>query len=135
VADEVDAVIDVDLGAAEQPLLKLIGPEGEAVSGIHRFEAVVQEEVRRVRFTVNGEEILVKNRAPFDVDLDLGALPRLTTVAAIGYDAAGEEIARDQIALNVGRERFCVRLLPRRRATERQQVRVVVDVNVRVTPS
>ncbi len=131
VADAVDAVIDVDLGAAEQPLLKLIGPEGEAVSGIHRFEAVVREEVRRVRFTVNGEEILVKNRAPFDVDLDLGALPRLTTVAAIGYDAAGEEIARDQIALNVGRERFYVRLLPISPGDTRGgKVRVAVEVNV-----
>jgi VWFA-related protein len=126
-----DALVAVDLTAAEQPLLKLVGPEGEAVSGIHRFEAVVREEVRRVRFTVNGEEILVKNRAPFDVDLDLGALPRLTTVAAIGYDAAGGEIARDQIALNVGRERFYLRLLPISPGETRDgKVRVAVEVNV-----
>jgi len=91
----------------------------------------VREEVRKVRFTVNGEEVLVKNRAPFDVDLDLGPLPRLTTVAAIGYDAAGNELARDQLALNVGRERFYVRLLPLSPADTRDgKVRAVVDVNV-----
>ena len=129
--DEVDAVVDVDLAEVEQPLLKLVGPEGDAVSGVRRFEAVVREEVRKVRFTVNGEEVLVKNRAPFDVDLDLGPLPRLTTVAAIGYDAAGNELARDQLALNVGRERFYVRLLPLSPADTRDgKVRAVVDVNV-----
>ena len=130
-AGVVDAVLDVDLAEAAQPLLKLVGPEGDAVSGVRRFEAVVREEVRRVRFTVNGQEILVKNRSPFDVDLDLGPLPRLTTVAAIGFDEAGNEIARDQLALNVGRERFYVRLLPLSPGdTSAGKVRVAVDVNV-----
>jgi VWFA-related protein len=130
-AEGVDATLEVDLTQDAQTLLKLVGPEGDAVSGIHRFEAVVRDEVRRVRFTVNDQEILVKNRAPFDVDLDLGALPRLTTVAAIGYDAAGEEIARDQLALNVGRERFYLRLLPLSPGETRDgKVRVAVEVNI-----
>jgi len=128
---EADAVIELDLSATEQPLLKLVGPEGDAVSGVRRFEAVVRDEVHRVRFTVNGEEILVKNRPPYDVDLDLGPLPRLTTVTAIGYGADGSEIARDQLAINVGRERFYVRLLPLSPGASRgDKVRVAAEVNV-----
>ena len=128
---EADATLELDLGQGEQPLLKLVGPEGDAVSGLRRFEAVVRDEVRRVRFEVNGEEILVKNRPPYDVDLDLGALPRLTTVTAIGYGAEGAEIARDQLAINVGRERFYVRLLPLSPGASRgEKVRVGAEVNV-----
>ena len=128
---EADATLELDLGQVEQPLLKLVGPEGDAVSGLRRFEAVVRDEVRRVRFEVNGDEILVKNRPPYDVDLDLGALPRLTTVTAIGYGADGAEIARDQLAINVGRERFYVRLLPLSPGASRgEKVRVAAEVNV-----
>ena len=128
---EADATLELDLGQGEPPLLKLVGPEGDAVSGLRRFEAVVRDEVRRVRFEVNGEEILVKNRPPYDVDLDLGALPRLTTVTAIGYGADGAEIARDQLAINVGRERFYVRLLPLSPGASRgEKVRVGAEVNV-----
>lgn len=127
---EADAAVEVNV-AEEQPLLKLVGPEGEGVSGLRRFEAVVQEGIRRVSFAVNGEEILVKNREPFDVDLDLGPLPRLTTVTAVGFDAGGRELARDQLSLNVGRERFYLHLLPISPADQRDgQVRLSIDLNV-----
>lgn len=118
-------------GAGEQPVLRLVGPEGEAISGLQRFEAVVQDDVSKVRFLVNGEEVLTKNRPPFDVDLDLGELPRLTTVTAIGYDRSGEEIARERMSLNVGRERFYVRLKPLSPSDTRSgKVKVAVDVNI-----
>jgi VWFA-related protein len=126
-----DAEVEIDLADVEQPLLKLVGPEGEAVSGVRRFEAVVREEVQRVSFSVNGERVLVKNRQPFDVDLDLGPLPRLTTVTAVGFDREGAEIARDQLSLNVGRERFYLRLLPLSAGDSRDgEVRVAVDLNI-----
>ena len=96
----------------EQPLLRIVGPEGDAVSGLCRFEAIVREEVARVTFLLDGESILTKNRPPFDIDLDLGPLPRLTTITVIGFDSSGAEIARDGYTLNVGRERFFVHLVP-----------------------
>jgi len=110
------AAIEAELGEAEeeeeQPTLRLVGPEGDAVSGLQRFEALALEEVQKVTFFIDNEAVLTKNRPPFDIDLNLGPLPRLTSVMVIGYDARDEEIARDGYTLNVGRERFHVRLKP-----------------------
>ncbi|MFV2071565.1 MAG: VWA domain-containing protein [Thermoanaerobaculales bacterium] len=127
VEDEVLAEEDPE----EQPLIRLVGPQGDAVSGLRRFEAVTREEVARVTFLLDNESILTKNRPPFDVDLNLGPLPRLTAVTAIAYDASGNEIARDGYTLNVGRERFFVRLEPMSPANvPGSSVRVAVEVNI-----
>jgi VWFA-related protein len=117
-----------------RPLLELVGPQGDAVSGVHRFEALAREEVQRVTFFIDSEAILTKNRPPFDIDLDLGPLPKLTAVTIIGYDAEGNELARDGYTLNVGRERFFVRLKPVTPAEGEggDRVRVAAEVN---TPS
>ncbi|MGD8440480.1 MAG: VWA domain-containing protein [Holophagae bacterium] len=115
----------------ERPVLTLLGPPGETVSGVRRFEAVTRPEVQRVAFLLDDEEVLTKNRPPFDIDLNLGPLPKLTRVTAIAYDADGAELARDGLTLNVGRERFFLRILPRGPDDARgDQVRVAVDVNV-----
>lgn len=116
---------------AEEPLLRLVGPEGDAVSGVCRFEAITREEVRSVAFHLDNELILTKNRPPFDIDLDVGPLPRLTTVMAIGYDEQRQEIVRDGYTLNVGRERFFVRLTPVSPVEgDAARVRVAAEVNV-----
>jgi VWFA-related protein len=115
----------------EQPLLRLVGPEGDAVAGLCRFEAIAREEVSRVTFLLDSESILTKNRPPFDIDLDLGPLPKLTTVTVIGYDSSGEEIARDGYTLNVGRERFYVQLKPVSPSEGGGgQVRVAAELNI-----
>jgi VWFA-related protein len=129
------ASVNVNLdgaGSEETPILRLVGPEGEAISGLQRFEAVLRDDqVKRVTFLVNGEAILTKNRPPFDVDLDMGPLPRLTTVSAVGYDRSGEEIMRDRLSMNVGRERFYLRLKPLTAGeAESGKVKVGVDVNI-----
>jgi VWFA-related protein len=144
-AEEVDVVLDEEatdelaelmLGlvpdnAPEPPMLSLFGPPGDAVAGVRRFEAVTRSEVQRVTFLLDEEEVLTKNRPPFDIDLDLGPLPKLTRVTAIAYDAEGEELAREGLTLNVGRERFFVRILPQGPEDVRgEQVRIAVDVNV-----
>jgi len=96
----------------EQPTLRLVGPEGDAVSGLVRFNALVRPEVAKVTFFIDNEAVLTKNRPPFDIDLNIGPLPKLTAVMVVGFDASGNEIARDGYTLNVGRERFYVRLKP-----------------------
>ena len=134
--DPAVAAIEAELAAneekeEEQPLLRIVGPEGDAVSGLCRFEAIVRDEVARVNFLLDGESILTKNRPPFDIDLDLGPLPRLTTVTVIGYDSSGEEIARDGYTLNVGRERFFVHLVPVSPSEgDGGQVRVAAELNI-----
>ena len=133
--DPAVAAIEAELAAneeeEEEPLLRIVGPEGDAVSGLCRFEAIVREEVSRVTFLLDGESILTKNRPPFDIDLDLGSLPKLTTVTVIGYDSSGEEIARDGYTLNVGRERFFVHLVPVSPSESGEgQVRVAAELNI-----
>ncbi len=117
----------------DEPVLTLVGPQGEAISGIQRFEAVTRQDVARVRFLVNGREILTKNKAPFDVDLDLGPLPRLTTITVIGLDQEGQEMARAENVLNVGRERFFLNLQSVSAAdVNGRKMKIKVDMN---TPS
>ncbi len=134
--DPAVAAIEAELAASEEeeeeePLLRIVGPEGDAVSGLCRFEAFVRDEVARVTFLLDGESILTKNRPPFDIDLDLGPLPRLTTVTVIGYDSSGAEIARDGYTLNVGRERFFVHLVPVSPSEgDGGQVRIAAELNI-----
>ena len=135
--DPAVAAIEAELAASEEeeekeePLLRIVGPEGDAVSGLCRFEAFVRDEVTRVTFLLDGESILTKNRPPFDIDLDLGPLPKLTTITVIGYDSSGEEIARDGYTLNVGRERFFVHLVPVTTSeSDGGQVRVAAELNI-----
>jgi len=117
----------------DEPILTLVGPPGEAVSGIQRFEALTRSDVARVRFLVDGREILTKNKPPFDVDLDLGDLPRLTTITVVALNRKSQEMARAENVLNVGRERFFLRLQPMSAAdVNGRRMKVSVTMN---TPS
>jgi len=122
-----------ELARAEEAVMRsltLTGPEGEGVVGVQRFSALTGPEVAKVEFYLDGESILTKTKAPFEVSLDLGPLPRLVTVLAIAFDAAGRELDRAQVALNVGRERFFVRLQPLGEADRRPgTIRASVVVN------
>lgn len=127
-------VSDAELARAEEATtrsLSLTGPEGEGVAGVQRFTALTGPEVARVEFFLDGSAVLTKNRPPFEVALDLGPLPRLATVLAVAYDASGREVDRAQVALNLGRERFFVRLQPLGDADRRPgALRASVVVNV-----
>lgn len=125
--------VDEPRDDGEVPVLQLVVPQGEAISGLKRFEAVTRSDVKKVTFFLDGREILTKNRPPFDIDLDLGPLPRLTTIAVAAFDADGRQLAREEAALNVGRERFFLRLQPITVSDiEGGRVRVRAEVN---TPS
>ena len=142
--DVIDAYVDPAVAAIEAelesnqeaedeepPILRLLGPEGDAVSGLCRFEAMAREDVRRVTFYLDNEAILTKNRPPFDIDLDLGPLPKLTAVTVVGFDASGNELARDGYTLNVGRERFYVRLKPvSPNEGDGGRVRIAAELNI-----
>ena len=129
-----DKVADAELGRAGEAArgaLALQGPEGDGVSGIQRFTAMVGPQVGRVEFFLDNKLVLAKNRAPFEVELDLGPVPRFATIMAVALDARGTEIDRKQLSLNVGRERFLVRLQPVSAADRvGEKVRTVARVNV-----
>ncbi len=119
------------VAAGREAALLLQGPEGEEVTGIQRFTALVGPKVARVEFYLDTRPVLTKNRPPYEVELDLGPLPRLASVVAVAVDAGGLEIDRKQLDLNVGRERFFVRLQPVGVADRKGgKVRAQVAVNV-----
>jgi len=118
---------------AQEPALALQGPEGEGVTGVQRVTALVGPKVAKVQFLLDGRPIMTKNRPPFEVDLDLGPLPRLASIVAVALDANDQEIYRRRIDVNIGRERFLVRLQPVG-ASDRQGGKVHASVTVNVPP-
>jgi Ca-activated chloride channel family protein len=153
VADpEVDAVIDRVAGVRSGRSADLSGGSeevsGEVVSGevrveldtpdprpyldgYTRFEAKVSGEVARVAFALDGAEQMTRTRPPFSLELDLGEIPRPRTIRATAYDAAGAELAFDELVVNQGSYRFSVKLVspePGRPLTGRVLVRAEVVV-------
>ena len=45
--------------------------------------------IAKVTFALEGKPVLTKQKPPFSVELDLGALPRPRRLTATAYDAAG----------------------------------------------
>ncbi len=110
-SEELSRTFNIPLYDSEA-VMSLRGPEGEGLTGLQTFEALVTPDVAKVEFYLDEQLVLAKNRPPFEVDLDLGPLPRLASVVAVAYDADGYELDRQQMDLNIGRERFLVRLQP-----------------------
>jgi Ca-activated chloride channel family protein len=110
----VTAALDAAAGslADDAPRVEIVPPEGDVLTGNVRLEATVSGAgVRKVRFEMDGKAVLTKTRPPYSVELLLGDVPRTHEVAAIGLDNAGHEVARDEILLNGGTQRFAVRLV------------------------
>jgi Ca-activated chloride channel homolog len=120
------------VGAAAAATVKLVPPEGNLVSGAVRIDAEVGgEAISKVAFFLDGKEMLSKTRAPFSVELNLGELPRAREVRAIGYDAAGNEVASDTLRLNAPRQGFAVHLVePRPGARASGRIGARAEVNV-----
>jgi len=98
--------------------LKLIPPPttNNLPTGLQRFDTLVTGEVASVTFALNGKPILTKKKPPYSVELDLGTVPHNHLLSATAVDAAGQELASDQIQINTAPHRFRIRLVEPRRA-------------------
>ncbi|MES1242560.1 MAG: VWA domain-containing protein [Acidobacteriota bacterium] len=109
------------LAAANQALangdtvVQILPPPGELPTGMNRFDTLTSGDIAQVVFSLDGKPVLTKRKPPFSVELDLGALPRPRTLTAVGYDAAGRELARDERLVNAAANRFRLRLAEPRR--------------------
>ena len=92
-------------------LVKILAPETEVPVGLLRIGCEVKSPVTRVEFWLEDKKILVKNRAPYEVELDLGKVPKKQTLKALGFDAQGNFIDADAWAINEKDSRLSVRLL------------------------
>lgn len=80
-------------------------------TGMVRIDAVTTGDgIDRASFFLDDQPILTKRRPPWNVELDLGDVPRSRVLRVELYDAAGKVLASDERMLNAGDHRFAVRL-------------------------
>lgn len=91
--------------------LALLPPQGALHTGGVRIDAEAGAAIRKVRFLLDGAPLLTKNRPPFSVELSLGSVPRTRTLRVEGFDAAGNELASDELVLNPAPHAFEIRLV------------------------
>ena len=91
--------------------VKILAPTQEVPVGLLRIECEVKEPVRRVEFYLEEKKILVKNRPPYTVELDLGKIPKKQTLKVLGFDAQGNFVDADAWAINEKDARLAVRIL------------------------
>lgn len=104
---------------------------GEWQTGLVRIEAVITGDVDHVTFLLDDRPILTKKRPPFNVELDLGDVPRPRVLRVEAFNEAGAELAADERMLNTGTHRFAVRLEePRADRRYRRSLRAEADVVV-----
>lgn len=114
------------------PRVRLIPPPEGIVSGIKTFETIVEgDAIKGVEFWLDGRKIAIRRSPPFAIDLDLGEVPQMRKVRAIGIDAAGKPLAGDDVRVNSGTEPFRVRITSPRIAPHLVgPTRVEMDVSV-----
>ena len=112
--------------------LQILPPAGDIHTGFRRFDTLVTgQEIERVRFILDDQTLLTKNRPPFNVEIDLGPFPRLHLLRVEGLDTNGDVVATDEHAVNSGGYRFSVRLVePREGGRYRASLNVRADVEV-----
>ena len=117
---------------SESVRIRLLKPAGEILSGLVRFDAVVEGEgVSAVSFVLDDTPVLRKAHPPFSVELDLGDFPRPRTLRVEGVGDAGDLLAWDELAINAGEHSFSVRLIePHRGERYISSLRARADVDV-----
>jgi Ca-activated chloride channel family protein len=113
--------------------LKLVAPFGELQTGMQRFDTLTTgvANIAKVTFAIEGKAVLTKQRPPYSVELDLGALPRPRRLTATAYDAAGNPVASDELLINSAANRFQVRLAePQRGKHYEKSLLARADVSV-----
>ena len=123
--------------AAPRPGVRILAPEGKLIAGVQRIEARVDraaglpdaEQIERVAFSLDGRPLLTRNRAPYVAEIDLGRTPRSHRLAVEGMNGRGEVLAKDQLELNAGGQRFAARLVePQPGKPYRRSLRARVEV-------
>ncbi|MEM7583142.1 MAG: VWA domain-containing protein [Acidobacteriota bacterium] len=110
--------------------IKISPLHGEWQTGLVRIDAATTgRDIARVNFLLDDQPILTKKSPPYNVELDLGQVPRSRVLRVEAFNELGDEVASDEKMINSGQHRFAVRLVePRRNKTYRSSVRAQADV-------
>jgi VWFA-related protein len=109
-------------------LLRFLPPPREVPVGLLRIECEAKPPITRVEFHLGDRLILARNRPPYTVEIDLGAIPRKQTLRALGYDRLGNFVDADAWAVNEKEAKLAVRVLDLPKAKGRPDTEVKVAV-------
>lgn len=114
-------------GAAD--LLRFLPPTREVPVGLLRIECEAKAPITRVEFHLGDKLILARNRPPYTVEIDLGAVPRKQTLRALGFDKLGNFVDADAWALNEKEAKLAVRVLdlPKAKGSADTEVKVSIQ--------
>jgi Ca-activated chloride channel family protein len=98
--------------APKGPALRIVPPASEPATGVQTVEAMVSgDAVKAVEFSLDGRKVAVRRSPPYTLDLDLGVVPTMRRIRAIGLDAAGNAVIGDDLTINTGTDPFRVRIV------------------------
>jgi VWFA-related protein len=75
-------------------------PKRDVAPNLFQVAVDVLPPVKRVEFWVEGKKVMARNAPPFNVELDLGKLPKRVEVRVIGYDERGRYVDADAFVVN-----------------------------------
>lgn len=112
--------------------VRILPPPTGLLTGVTRVEALATGEgIERVRFLLDGRQVLSKRSPPYSVELPLGEAPKIHRLAVVALGEDDRELARDELVLNAGPHRFAVRLVePRRGGRYERSLRARAEVEV-----
>ncbi|HUO85593.1 MAG TPA: VWA domain-containing protein [Thermoanaerobaculia bacterium] len=124
--------IDELFASSEGAVIRLAPLAHEILTGRQRIETVVfGSGVSRVDFYLDGEKIMSKRQPPWTLERDFGPVPRKRHVRALAYDAEGNLLDGDELAVNRGHDPFSIRLIsPRFQKNLAGLVRVELAVEI-----
>ena len=105
--------------------------EGQIQVGLVRFRTISAGDLEEVTFFLDDTPIMTKRRPPFSLELNLGEIAASHLLGVVARDAEGVEVARDEILINQGGQRFRIRLTePRSDRSYRDSLSAVAQVEV-----
>lgn len=112
--------------------IRILPLHGEWQTDLVRIDTMITgDDIDRVQFMLDDVPILLKKSPPYNVELDLGDVPRSRVLRVEAQNDGGDELAADELMINAGRHRFAVRLEePRKGKTYRRSLRAEADVVV-----
>ncbi|HYI12249.1 MAG TPA: VWA domain-containing protein [Thermoanaerobaculia bacterium] len=117
---------------AVQAALRIVPPARQTLTGQAEFLVEAPAEVARIDFFLDEKKVDSATRAPFRATFDVGSTPRVRTVKAVAFDAAGTTRGEAMATINDRSDAFLVSIVAP--AASRIETAADVDVAVRVPP-
>src|SRR5205823_74257 len=97
---ELEMLGDLQPETKQETLIQIVAPLRATITGRAKFSAAAAPLVKRVAWFVDGVAVASSDHVPFEERLDLGATPRLHTINAVGFNAAGGAVAQAVATIN-----------------------------------